>query len=176
MRTRPFGQEIFFVQKSTEWGRQSWPQRLGPRKSQNEGKYPWDRPPQTARNDILRVPERPRNSRRRRYCVTRAREWRDKPRHGHADGATGGSWCGLLTISGARLSGRRRRRQVRMYSKAAPGGGGATHVLSKRRPCDNLWSYSWLQGAPLVCAGGPIQTPQYQGNKKFLRNFCTQSM
>ena len=133
-------------------------------------------PPQTARNDTLRVPERPRNSRRRRYCVTRAREWRDKPRHGHADGATGGSWCGLLTISGARLSGRRRRRQVRMYSKAAPGGGGATRVLSKRRPCDNLRSYSWLQGAPLVCAGGPIQTPQYQGNKKFLSIFCTQSM
>ena len=39
MRTRLFGQEIFFVQKSTEWRRQSWPQRLGPRKSQNEGKY-----------------------------------------------------------------------------------------------------------------------------------------
>ena len=148
MTTRLFGQEIFFFQKSTEWRRQSWPQRLGPRKSQNEEKYPRDPPQKTARNDTLRVPERPRNSRRRRYCVTRAREWRDKPRHGHADGATGGSWCGLLTISGARLSGRRRRRQVRMYSKAAPGGGGGDTRTEQTAPLRQFMELQLAAGCP----------------------------
>ena len=105
-------------------------------------------PPKTARNDTLRVPERPRNSRRRRYCVTRAREWRDKPRHGHADGATGGSWCGLLTISGARLSGRRRRRQVRMYSKAAPGGGGGDTRTEQTAPLRQFMELQLAAGCP----------------------------
>ena len=75
--------------------------------------------------------EHQRLRRRRGLC---AGETRHKPCHVHAGGATGGPWRGLLRVSPARASGRRRRQRVRMYGTVAPGGPQGVSALACAGP------------------------------------------